>query len=84
MSVFIKFVLMKGDDIQFLGSYGNEAFVVRVSLYWNDTYYLFVNHYLVGTILKRNNQWIGSFHKDTDYTAADVFIIAEMIEAHEW
>lgn len=75
---------MKADSIHLVGTYGDVTRQITISLYWIDTYDLFVDNYLVGRILKRNGQWIGDFHNNTDYTFADVSIIADMIESREW
>ena len=73
---------MNHQEHNFKAQFVDEVFDARVSVHWVDTYYLFLNKYLHGIIMKRGNSWIFAPSSDQDYNSDDILILAEIVETN--
>lgn len=72
------------EDIIFTGAFGPEDKEVKISVYWVDTWYLFVDNRLVSLVLLRDDKWfLTEQGKDFMLTGADALILGEIIESSQ-
>lgn len=70
-------------DFDFIGSFGNETPTVKVCQPTGaaGVFYLFINDYFQGQLLKRNGEWYGAFQdKASIFTQDDVREIGQLID----
>ena len=73
---------MKHQEYIFKAQFVDEVFDARVSVHWVDTYYLFLNKYLQGVIMKRGNSWSFTPSSKQDYNSDDILMLAEIVETN--
>ena len=75
------------ENIKFKSAFGDEDKQVEISSPngAGGGYNLMIDKYLHGRLFKRNNIWVAFFHKDNEYTGADIEVLGEIIDKrNDW
>lgn len=73
---------MDHEEYKFKAQFGDEVFNARVSVHWTDTYYVFLNKYLQGVLMKRGDSWTFAPSTNQDCNSDDILVLAEIIETN--
>ncbi|GGH02864.1 hypothetical protein [Pedobacter zeae] len=70
-------------DIIFNAPFGAHERAIRISFYWTDTYYLYIDDFLTAIISNRGNAWFMTDQRDELFTATDLGLISALIESQQ-
>ena len=73
---------MEHNDFKFKAQFGDEVCDARIQVYWNETYYVFLNKCLQGVLTKRKDSWTFAASSNQDYNGDDILVLAEIIETN--
>ncbi|WP_316831826.1 hypothetical protein [Pedobacter aquatilis] len=73
---------MLQEEFKFKAQFGSAIIDAKISVYWTDTYYLFLDNALTGILSYRNNCWSFAASGNQDYNSDDLLVLAEIIQTN--